>query len=57
MIPVAWLQGAFSANVWPMSVSIRRVSGLSANGSTNVVSGSHCWWSRGASMASWRFIP
>src|ERR1700690_1757802 len=29
------------------------VSGLSANLSMLVVSGSHCWWNFGASTASW----
>jgi hypothetical protein len=44
-------------SLWPMSMSSFCESGLKAKRSTLVVSGSHCWWKRGASTASWMFMP
>jgi hypothetical protein len=40
-----------------MPASVRRTSGVNEPGSTNVTSGSHCWWKRGASTASWMSMP
>ena len=56
-IAATWLAGCGAAKTWPMPSRILRVSGLSANGSTLVGLGSHCWWKRGASTASWTVMP
>jgi hypothetical protein len=52
-----WFMERTSLKRWPRASRMRRASGGIAWRSAAVASGCHCWWKRGASTASWMFMP